>query len=467
MTSPIAGNLQQLRHVAAEGSYTRALGLVAQSNRLATLALGTTTYEYAYDANGNLTDETTSRHFQWDYNDRMHVYRTQIDGVEPSVYVHYLYAAGGERLKKLVRKQGGQYEVTVYIDGVFEYQRTVQGSTIFENNTVHVMDNQNRIALVRAGAPFPDDSTPAIKYILGDNLGSSTVVVDDSGGWINREEYLPYGETSFGSFAMKRYRFTGKERDRENSLYYHGLRYYAPWLAKWIGCDPAGTVDGTNLYAYGRCNPTRFSDPSGTQVRPANADLDAALAAEGSMERAIRVSASSLTLTPEQQKDLELRWAKGPGMSADNADPRDAANRQAMTEDYKKFCEEHGPSDPQMYKLYRSAEDHANHDPVRFLSQLGTDRNMPGSESAPRGEGLIVRGAPTYVPTSKSAGETPAAARAASKSAPEGPPPMLPSFQPAQAPPPSHFEVDPIPVVPTSGLPGENEFIGGAHYRHD
>ncbi len=44
----------------------------------------------------------------------------------------------------------------------------------------------------------------------------------------NREEYSPYGETTFGSFARKRYRYTRRERDEESGLYYHGARYYAP-----------------------------------------------------------------------------------------------------------------------------------------------------------------------------------------------------------------------------------------------
>ena len=43
-----------------------------------------------------------------------------------------------------------------------------------------MMDDQRRIALVRVGAPFPDDTTPAVQYHLGDHLGSSNVVVDDS-----------------------------------------------------------------------------------------------------------------------------------------------------------------------------------------------------------------------------------------------------------------------------------------------
>ncbi len=53
---------------------------------------------------------------------------------------------------------------------------------------------------------------------LGDHLGSSNVVVDSGGALVNREEFTPYGETSFGSFAKKRYRFTGKERDEESGL---------------------------------------------------------------------------------------------------------------------------------------------------------------------------------------------------------------------------------------------------------
>ncbi len=132
-----------------------------------------------------------------------------------------------------------------------------------ENNTLHVMDDQARIALIRVGAPFPDDATPAVQFHLGDHLGSSHVVMDDTGTFINREEYTPYGETSFGSFARKRYRFTGKERDEESGLNYHGARYYAPWLARWVSPDPLGPVDGVNLYPYARNNPIRYTDRSG------------------------------------------------------------------------------------------------------------------------------------------------------------------------------------------------------------
>jgi RHS repeat-associated protein len=259
----VAGNMLQLQHQTQQDSFNRDFALEAINNRLKTVSKGETDFTYTYDVNGNLIQENKSRYFEWNHSDQLRSFRTQAGTSEPSVYAHYLYDAAGERVKKLVRKQGGEIEVTVYIDGLFEYHRTVQGSSTHENNSLHVMDGQSRIALVRVGKPFPDDQTPAVKVHLGDHLGSSNVVVDDAGELINREEYTPYGETSFGSFAKKRYRFTGKERDEESGLNYHSARYYSPWLVRWMSCDPLGPVDGVNLYQYVRSNPIRFNDPTG------------------------------------------------------------------------------------------------------------------------------------------------------------------------------------------------------------
>jgi RHS repeat-associated protein len=121
-----------------------------------------------------------------------------------------------------------------------------------ENNTLHFMDNKIRIALVSVGNAFPDDGAPEkkVKYQLGDHLGSSDMVVDQDGVFINHEEYYPYGETSIGSFAKKRYRFTGKECDEESWLYYYGARYYTPWIGRWISCDPDLFIDALNLFVY-------------------------------------------------------------------------------------------------------------------------------------------------------------------------------------------------------------------------
>jgi len=127
------------------------------------------------------------------------------------------------------------------------------------------MDDQQRIALVRVGAAHPDDRGPAVQFQMSDHLGSSNVVIDSDGALVNREEFTPYGETSFGSFARKRFRFTGKERDEESGLTYHGARYYTPGVTRWANCDPAGMAGGLNLYTYVLNNPLCLIDPSGLQ----------------------------------------------------------------------------------------------------------------------------------------------------------------------------------------------------------
>jgi len=74
--------------------------------------------------------------------------------------------------------------------------------------------------------------------------------------------------------SLKRYRYTGKERDEETGFYYHGARYYAPWLGRWTSCDPAGLADGVNSYRYARNSPIRYTDPEGTEsLPPRSADV--------------------------------------------------------------------------------------------------------------------------------------------------------------------------------------------------
>jgi RHS repeat-associated protein len=85
---------------------------------------------------------------------------------------------------------------------------------------------------------------------------------------VSYEEYHPYGTTAWwtdpgSTVSQKRYRHTGKEKDEESGLYYHGARYYAPWLGRWATPDPLGAVADLNRYAYVHDRPTRHVDPSG------------------------------------------------------------------------------------------------------------------------------------------------------------------------------------------------------------
>jgi RHS repeat-associated protein len=285
------GNLLRLRHGQGNIAWTRNFGMGgftpqqwqqqctarfnapngwpnAPGNQLTHVGDDQTSFPqtHFFDDNGNLIRETSSRYFEWDYSDRLKTFRVQAGTSEPSVHAIYLYDAGGQRVKKLVRKQGGAYSVTVYVDGVFEHHRKIEGAELLENNSLHVMDDQSRVALIRVGDAFADDASPAIGYHLGDHLGNSSLVIDADAMWVNREEFTPFGESTLGSYSLKRYRFTGTEKDNESRLSYHNARYYASWLIKWCSCDPIGKKAHLNLYTYSH-NPILYEDVRGTEPK--------------------------------------------------------------------------------------------------------------------------------------------------------------------------------------------------------
>jgi RHS repeat-associated protein len=274
-----AGNMRGLAYQANSGSWTRTFAMggvppaswqAAPNNQLTGLENGTVTHQYGFDRNGNLARQNADREHVWDHADRMISYRVRPNPNAPaSLEARYLYGADGQRVKKWVRNQQGRINTTVYVGNAFEHHRQTDSTGTRENNDLHLIDNGRRIAVVRIGAALDPaaGAVPPILYHLGDHLGGSNVVIggDDaaSNAFINREEYLPYGETSFGGFARKRYRHSGRERDSESGLYQMGARYYAPWLQRWASCDPSGPRDGPNLYQAFKCSPLVYGDASG------------------------------------------------------------------------------------------------------------------------------------------------------------------------------------------------------------
>lgn len=129
----------------------------------------------------------------------MRCFYNQAGTAEPTIYAQYLYDGSGNRVKKIVRTQGGNYESTTYIGGMFESK--TNGTE--EQTIAHVMDGNSRIAMIREGDDM-GDTTPAVKYNIENNIYSSTIILDNVGSIVNTQEYYPFGETSFGSYAKKR-----------------------------------------------------------------------------------------------------------------------------------------------------------------------------------------------------------------------------------------------------------------------
>ncbi len=57
--------------------------------------------------------------------------------------------------------------------------------------------------------------------------------------------------------------WTGQRYDAVTGTYHFHDRTYSPGLGRWLQRDPAGYVDGVNLYAYAMQNPQAFTDQLG------------------------------------------------------------------------------------------------------------------------------------------------------------------------------------------------------------
>jgi RHS repeat-associated protein len=285
------GNLLTMAHQVASGAWTRRYAYSEPSrivagetgDRLSATSQpgdpqnGPYGARYTYDPHGSMLSMPHLPALTWDERDRLGSSTRQVVNAGTPETTYYAYAASGERARKGADRQApaGQQPARkterFYLGGVEVYREYGgDGVTVtLQRETLRVSLESHCVAQVETRT-LGMDLAPATltRYQYGNHLESALLELDDQAQIITYEEYFPYGATSYQATrnqtdTPKRYRYTAKERDEETDLYYHGARYYAPWLGRWTACDPAGMVDGTNLYAYVRDNPVRFWDPRG------------------------------------------------------------------------------------------------------------------------------------------------------------------------------------------------------------
>ncbi len=97
-----------------------------------------------------------------------------------------------------------------------------------------------------------------------DALGSVTRITDANRNTVTTYRYDGWGRATTESGTLPNpFRFTGREKNSCTSLYYYRAWTYDPDRGRFAGKDPAGMVDGPNLYAYAGGNPVGRTDPSG------------------------------------------------------------------------------------------------------------------------------------------------------------------------------------------------------------
>ncbi|GGN81504.1 hypothetical protein GCM10011579_068160 [Streptomyces albiflavescens] len=268
------GNLTAFGHAATAGSWTRRYLYAPGSNRLTAHQLpgdpaaGPYSAAFDHDGGGNTTRMPHLDALGWDHADKLETVDLGGGGT-----VTFHYDGGGNRVRKIWQRIGALREERIYLGEYELFRRYRAGVMVFERRIAHILDGDRRAALVETVTVDTDhpgfDSSPRIRFQLADKLGSSALECDDAGAVISYEEYHPFGTTSLwlardaAAVSVKRYRYTGREKDTETRLCSFGARYYAPWLGRWLSPDLAGLADGVNRYSYVDNNPVRMIDETG------------------------------------------------------------------------------------------------------------------------------------------------------------------------------------------------------------
>jgi RHS repeat-associated protein len=140
---------------------------------------------------------------------------------------------------------------TTYVGGHYE----VQGST---TRKYYYLGAQ-RVAML-------ENST--VYYILGDHLGSTSLIVNSTAGLYGENRYKAFGETRYTSGTIPTtFGFTGQRQESGLGLYFYNARWYDPALGRFIQADtivpsPADP-QSWNRYSYALNNPLTYTDPSG------------------------------------------------------------------------------------------------------------------------------------------------------------------------------------------------------------
>ncbi|WP_122612475.1 RHS repeat-associated core domain-containing protein [Pseudomonas viridiflava] len=257
------GNLIELRHQRDGNSRTRTMRIDQKSNRGVRWETGDEPpdFDMWFDPHGNQRKLRHGPSLQWSRRDELERVDLVIrqDGDNDAEY--YQYSAGQRILKchEWFTDKVRHFHQVRYLPGL-----EIRSKDNGEELHIISLGNARCLHWAQRSAPIDDQ----IRYTLEDHLGSCVMELNEDAVVTSAEGYYPFGETAWmapeSEIEYRFIRYSGKEMD-VSGLYYYGARYYAPWLQRWVSADPAGDVDGLNLYGFVGNNPILFIDNDGNK----------------------------------------------------------------------------------------------------------------------------------------------------------------------------------------------------------
>lgn len=270
-----AGNLQEVKH---QGSNERRQNRLIVTSRLSNRSVEQINgfppdeeqIAAAFDSNGNCLYTIPGQTLIWNARNQLKKVCQVLRDSGLNDEETYIYGAEGERVRKVCFRQVNRKikssEVR-YFPGLEVRLNEHVGAN--ELNVVIVNSDLCDIRILHeVGGRSRRSTNDRFRYGVRDHLGSLVAELDGHASIVSEEYYYPYGGTSWWAgrslveASYKTTRYNGKECDA-TQFYCHGIRYYLPWLARWINPDPGGAVDALNLYQASSNNPITYRDFTG------------------------------------------------------------------------------------------------------------------------------------------------------------------------------------------------------------
>jgi RHS repeat-associated protein len=218
-------------------------------------------FAYDWDEVGQL-----ARARRWDFDGNAlppQATKNALPAEKPSWDLTYAYSQGA-RVRKSATDAAGVARHTLEIFDTLRIQQApfnaTDGNYKVKRDNVHAYPGGMAHVFWDSEGQLPHqapDSLITMNLIMGDHLGSSSVVINHANsGLAERTTYLPYGavESDYRPTTFREpYKFTGKEEDIEVGATYFGARYYQPYLGRFMSADPLtihGLGSDLNPYAY-------------------------------------------------------------------------------------------------------------------------------------------------------------------------------------------------------------------------
>lgn len=273
------GNLLDLVHVGAQAQ-GRTLTRAKYSNHCLPEREGRppTEAELAdgFDANGNLRELQAGQRLNWDLRNQLREVRPVVREDTEDDRECYVYDGSGQRVRKVRSSVTNARTILCEVRYLPGLEIRSHGGTGEVLHVINVSTGSNSTQVLHWVVNQPDEiAQDQLRYSLNDQIKSSTLELDQQADVISWEWYYAFGGTARWAgrnsieAKYKTVRYSGKERDASGILYY-GLRYYAPWLQRWINPDPAGYTDGMNLYSMVSNSPIVYYDNQGRNGRSFN-----------------------------------------------------------------------------------------------------------------------------------------------------------------------------------------------------